>query len=311
MSHTPTPPTDGMVPTFFVLGAAKCGTTALQYYLSQHPDVLVSAPEETRFFDSLYGRGMDYYRRTFFQEWRGQAAVGEATPHYLLLPFVAERIRRECPEARHVVMVREPASRAFSHWWMEWTGGRETLRFDEAMDRAADEIERGLTFDAPDGEERWGEFLDAYLRGGGVTWRSGYLAQGFYATQIERYRALFGADRVRVVFQDDLARDPESVVRDLWRFLGVDAEVPLGDRGTVNQASTRAGRRVERLLGATGLQHLVPRGARVAMKRLLARLGTRESLPDEARRRLADYYAPHTRRLAALTGRDLSSWEPA
>lgn len=311
MSHTPTPPTDGMVPTFFILGAAKCGTTALQYYLSQHPDVLVSAPEETRFFDSLYGRGMDYYRRTFYPGWRGQAAVGEATPHYLLLPFVAERIRRECPEARHVVMVREPASRAFSHWWMEWTGGRETLPFEQAVARAADEIERGLTFDAPDGEARWGEFLDTYLRRRRVAWRSGYLAQGFYAGQIERYRALFGDDRVRVVFQDDLARDPEAVVRDLWRFLGVDPEVPLGDRGAVNEASTRAGRRLQRLVRATTLHRHVPPRMRHAANRLLSRIGTRAKAPEDTSVWLTHYFRDHNRHLARLTGRDLSSWQAA
>jgi hypothetical protein len=83
------------IPTFLLLGAAKCGTTSLAYYLSQHPDVCFSDPKEPIFFEAEYEKGLDHYWQKYFQAWSGERAIGEGRPWNLYLPFRGEDFEGE------------------------------------------------------------------------------------------------------------------------------------------------------------------------------------------------------------------------
>jgi hypothetical protein len=120
-------------PNFLILGAARCGTNTIYHFLSRHPDVLMSTPKEPFFFEAEYERGLEYYWKTYL-DWRGQRAVGEARPANLFLPYVPLRVRDSIPEARLVAILRNPAQRAFSHWWMKRSRGLEDLSFEAAID---------------------------------------------------------------------------------------------------------------------------------------------------------------------------------
>jgi hypothetical protein len=108
MSHSP------RRPNFFILGSAKCGSTTLYEHLGQHPDVFFSTPKEPIFFEAEYEKGFDYYWDTYFAAWDGQAAIGEARHRNLFLPYVAPRVHAACPDARLIVIVRNPVDRAYS-----------------------------------------------------------------------------------------------------------------------------------------------------------------------------------------------------
>lgn len=86
-----------LLPNFFILGSAKCGTTALYEVLKHHPEIYFPLAKEPQFFsnDNLYVKGLEYYSKIHFSKSHGYKAVGEATPHYMYYKKVAERIAKD------------------------------------------------------------------------------------------------------------------------------------------------------------------------------------------------------------------------
>lgn len=296
-------------PTFLLLGAPKCGTTSLAYYLSQHPDVHFSDPKEPVFFEAEYEEGLDHYWRKYFAGWRGQPAIGEGRVWHLYLPFVPERIRASLPDARLVAVLRDPVDRAFSHWWHRFSRGQESLDFETAIARDRARIEAGEGFRGEEGARRWREGLYGLHS---ATRHRALLDLGFYDEQLERYLALYPASQLQVLLYDDLARAQDDVMRDVFRFVGVDPEAPIEDTSEQNvrretQRSASA-RRALFAIRALRLQHLVPKRLRPLVHRAAERPAKRPRLRPEVRASLVEYFEPHTARLEAMLERDLSAW---
>lgn len=295
------------LPTFFVLGAAKCGTTSLHYMLSQHPDVLMAQPKEPVFFEAEYERGLAYYAERYFGEWSGQRAVGEARGANLLLPYVAPRIHADFPEARLIAILRHPVDRAYSHWWMRHTRGWESLSFADAIADNEARLAVRPWFEGPAGEEAWRATL---LPGRGVAQVRTYLDLGFYADQLERYLRLYPRGQLRVLLLEDLQQDPGAVMNELFGFIGVAPQAVQPDTTPQNVATTRGRTRLVRFVAAAGVGKIFPRALRDGLKaRLTARKARRPALDPALRQRLCERYAPQTARLEALLGRDLSHWK--
>ena len=173
------------MPTFLIVGAQKSGTRWLRTNLGEHPDVF-TAPHEVAFFDGdEFDRGLGWYGRAF-KGWRGEPAVGEATPGYLMLARggqrTADRIHRSLPGVRLLALLRNPVDRAYS-------------AFIHHMGRDRIPAHRG--------------FLEQ-LRS--VPARDDPLAivsNGWYAASLAPYLR-FG-DRVRILIHDDALREPEAV----------------------------------------------------------------------------------------------------
>ena len=131
------------LPDFLVLSAGRCGSTSLFAALCEHPQVLPPSHKETHFFDRNWTRGLDFYRRLFPLQARrrararragGPVLTGEATTYYLLHPAVPARASAAIPDARLVVILRDPVDRAYSHYQLSVRRGREKLSFEEALD---------------------------------------------------------------------------------------------------------------------------------------------------------------------------------
>ncbi len=121
-------------PNFFILGAARYGTTSLYRYMQRHPDVFMSSPKEPKFFEAEWDRGADYYWRRYFSGWGGEPVVGEARPANLFLPYVPERVHRLAPDAKLVVILRDPVQRAYSQWRLARLDGLDPAGFAEAIE---------------------------------------------------------------------------------------------------------------------------------------------------------------------------------
>lgn len=191
---------------FVVGGTQKGGTTALDRYLRSHPDLVMPfTRKELHFFDTdhLFRDGRpDYsiYHGNFDRRQLRGRMLGEATPIYMYWSPVPARIHRYNPRMKWVLVLRDPVSRAYSHWNMRRNGGKETRTFlaalrDEIDDRADD-------IAVP-------------------TDRTGYIARGFYGRQIEAIFRYFSRQQVHVVKSESLKSQPEAVLRRLCRFLGV------------------------------------------------------------------------------------------
>lgn len=137
-------------PHFFVIGTQKGGTTALFYSLKSHPDIIAPIRrKEVHFFDTIEELTVSNsraYQREFYPDWyRNNRMAFDATPKYLYDARCPELIHTYAPDAKLILLLREPVSRAFSHWTMaRYKHERESRSFAEiALDLESDYIQRG------------------------------------------------------------------------------------------------------------------------------------------------------------------------
>jgi hypothetical protein len=201
-------------PNLYVVGAPKCGTTSLHYYLGQHADVFVSQKKELHYFskDELWrnsnGPGDKYALRTVtmsdveyldhFQSARGFQYRVDVSPSYLFYDATSGRIAQKSPEAKIIVMLRNPSQRAYSQYLHLVRDTREVLTFGEALDAEHDRSLQG-----------WSDM-----------WR--YVDSSLLAGSVRNYMAVFGSSNVFVIFSEELSTEPTEVLNQLWRFLGLD-----------------------------------------------------------------------------------------
>ncbi len=207
------------LPEFLILGGQRCGTTSLFRYLEHHPSIASAYRKEVGYFCSNSDRGESWYRAHFPTE-RVRAAslratgtplvVGEATPYYLLHPAAAARAAALVPDAKLIVLLRNPVERAFSGYGLQRAIGTEDLSFADAIDREdarlAGEEERLLA--------------DPGYRSLSHRHHS-YRARGRYAEQLERWFAVFPRDRFLILSSEQFFADPAAAVRQVVEFLGL------------------------------------------------------------------------------------------
>ena len=212
-----------VLPDFVIVGAQKAGTTSLYNYLGQNPAVVPLRWKEVHYFDNHLARGSAWYRSRFAttREMTAVAAragahaqTGEATPFYMFHPLAPQRMRELIPEARLVMVLREPAERAYSHYQHERRKGVESLDFDAAIAAEAGRLERELA------ERGVAAFDDSRSH----QRHASYCARGQYAGQLARVLEHYPRDRVLVLFSDDLFADPQRTYDQACEFLGL----PLG-----------------------------------------------------------------------------------
>lgn len=210
------------LPTFIIAGSQKCGTTSLAATLRQHRQVHVPRPKEVHFFDHHFARGPEWYAEQFSPR-DHHLQVGEATPSYLDHPVAGQRLARTLPDARIVILLRNPVDRAYSHYWHRRRLGGEPLEtFEEAV--AAEPGRRAAA-------QRF-----AYLR-------HAYVERGHYIDRIEQFVAWQGRDRVHVLLLEDLVAQPRPTLRELLRFLDVNPKparrMTFGQRNTYRSGEAR------------------------------------------------------------------------
>jgi hypothetical protein len=201
-----------VLPNFLVLGAARCGTTSLHYYLAEHPDVCMSSIKEPNYFlfdvdgqpciDDRRIIAKSVPERARYEKLFGSrtAAIGEASPLYLYNRETPALIRDAIPDARLIAVVREPVERTWSHFvYVNDDLGDATV----PAFRAAVEQELGLGY-------------EPYRTG------THFVRLSAYAEQLERYRQVFPAEQLLIVAYDELIRRTPQALARICRFLGID-----------------------------------------------------------------------------------------
>lgn len=298
-------------PFFLVLGAPKCGTTALADALAAHPEVLLSRPKEPHFFDAGYERGFASYLDRHFPGRDARRVAGEATPSYLALPWVPGRIAAELPQARLIAVLRNPVERAFSSWWMFHARGMEPLGFAAAIRENERRLLESPLADDEASRGAWARHVDALARGDTLQVRT-YLDSGHYAPQLRRYLGHFREEQLLVLFSDDLRQDGPGTLRKVWRHLGVAEGVPGAGIAAANEAvgAGSAGLlRLARASGLMGLRRLLPARGLARIKRALGSMGQPPAMPADARAQLVEHFDPQVAELEKLLGVDLSHWK--
>lgn len=193
-------------PSFLIIGGIRCGTTSLIRYLGQHPRVEISSTKEVHYFDWNFDRGRDWYRSWFpLKSGRRNVIVGESSPAYLMDPRVPERVAEEMPDARLILLVRDPVERAHSHYRLRKAKGLESAEsFAEAL---ADEPRRMRAADTS--QRRRGVRIETYFH------------QGEYAAGLERWLATFDREQILTMQSEKFFLDPTASYAEVLEFLGV------------------------------------------------------------------------------------------
>jgi Sulfotransferase family len=282
------------LPTFFIIGAPKAGTTSLHHYLDQHPEVQMSAVKEPQFFSGpadgipyRMGRIEDLgrYEELFDSAVRVR---GEATAEYAVSPRragVPERIKEMIPEAKFIYLVRNPVPRTVSNYKMMVALKGERRSLQEAL----------------------GDFSDL---------RSLYISPSLYATQLELYLRQFPDDRILVLDQAELRAQRMPTLHRVFSFLDVDPEVESAGfeeelltsqewREYPDGYADFVAKRVAPLF--RWIPSRVRRSARAGVeRRLWPPVDT--SMDDDLRERLEERFAPEVERLRQLTGQRFADW---
>jgi hypothetical protein len=290
-------------PDFFIVGASKCGTTAMYEYLNQHPEIYMSPEKEPAYF----GRDLKPVRRSeeeylrLFSGARTEKRIGEATTSYLYSKEAAAEIKNFCPAARIIIMLRNPVDMIHArHAQLYYHCVEDIEDFSQALDAERDRKEgRRLATS---------EHSIQHLF---------YRETAKYTEQINRYLDLFPADRVKVIIFDDFKSETARTYRETCEFLDVDPT--FQPRFVVVNANKKIRSRfVQELLEIPGPtlrklgRPLTPRSWRHRVMNKLRQLNSarapRKPMDVKLRRSLQAEFAPEVMRLSELLNRDLSHW---
>lgn len=208
-----------VAPDYIIIGGQRCGTTAVNRYLWEHPNVIPAMYKEVHFYDVGYDRGLPWYLghfptaryRSHVASRRGGVALtGEATPYYLFHPLVAERLAQTLPDTRLIVLLRDPVARAISHYHHERKLGVETLGLVDALEAEDDRLagEEARLVDDP----TYTSFAHQHFS---------YKARGRYAAQLARWFDQFPREQILIVDANALFEDPAREFERVTSFLGL------------------------------------------------------------------------------------------
>lgn len=268
-------------PNFFIVGAARAGTTSLYEYLRPIEGVYLSPVKEPRYFSTVaepqsYApppiRSEAEYLK-LFKAAKKQTAIGEASPQYLCDPAAPEAIHAAAPGARIIMILRDPVERAFSHYLLHRRMGVQPLAAETALKD------------------------DFYLR------------HGLYADPVEKYLALFASGSVKILLFDDFVRDTRQSVEEVLRFLGIEA--PSGPTAEIHNAyGPPRGRLRSMIYRNVGLKIAArrlfsDRLRRKAREKIFLGKAAKPSMSRECRKFLEEFYYKDVRKLEGILGRSL------
>ena len=261
-------------PNFFIVGAARAGTTSLYTYLKNTPGVYMSEHKEPHYFvDNMKTGAYDESKYLqLFKKIKNEKAIGEASTGYLIDPSSAKCIHDKIPDAKIIILLRDPVERAFSSYLTYATRTKKDLSSHEI-------------------------FLETFGTKFGLKYdKNPYLGRGLYSSQVKKYLKIFGEENVGIWFFEDMKKDTMQVVKEVLKFLKIDSLPPDNVSKIYNPYLVYRGKIIEYLcfnktirkiapifLPSLALRHLV-------FNKLFIKEGQKPKLSENDRRKLENYY---------------------
>jgi len=294
-----------MQPKIIIGGASKSGTTALYYYLSQHPDICLSAKKELHYFSrpwlekTINGPGDRFvlaevpntfteYLSYFSYCDRAKIAM-DISPSYLFHYRSADEMKKQLDGIRIIFVLRNPAEKAFSQYMHLVGEGREKLDFDDAINK--------------EGIRESAGYSDMWL----------YRKSGMYSDAIQYFKQTFGESNLRVFYYEEFLNDPEFVLREICEFSGVDDQFNFMPIYNANRSSLPKSALLAKAIAPNAftyiLRRMVPQGVGRGVRKWLKDLnaGENRTLSDSSRAALMSVFAEDIRKVELLVGRK-SGW---
>ena len=193
---------------FFIVGAPKAGTTSLYHYLNEHPEIEMSSQKEPDFFTDLdiYNSGMYYGKNRIntiekYHNLFGSRSKlrGEASVSYLFNKNVPQKIKTYNPDAKIIIMLRNPVERAFSHYLMDYRLGLVSDAFEDIVNRKKKNNKNDLFYQQ-------------------------YIEVSVYSKQVKRYLNVFEKENILIIDYIDFKEDISEVLDRLFQFIGVSTD---------------------------------------------------------------------------------------
>jgi len=199
-------------PNLIVIGAQKCGTTTLHYYLNQHPEIYTSRIKELNFFNGIHNweKGIDWYSSNFSSKYK---INGESSPQYTFIPQwdnVAKRMYSIIPDAKLIYIVRDPIERIISAYVHRYAAGHE----DDNINNAFQHLDNNL-----------------------------YIIRTKYYMQISQFTEYYPLSRISIISSEDLRNKRTETIRDIFNFLDVDDQYYSKKFGNEKHFTTQMRRR--------------------------------------------------------------------
>lgn len=284
-------------PNFLGIGTAKAGTTTMFEILKQHPQIFLPDVKEVCFFDEKYDKGLDWYLRHFTGV-KDEKAIGEITPYYIYDKTVPKKISEDLgADIKLILILRNPADRAYSNYIMTSARGLDNRSFKEAVDN----------------ENKSKNNLQNYPV------KIHYINRGFYDVQVERYRKYFDQEKMLVLlFEEDILKNRKKTFKKIFKFLEVDDYDLFTDIDSKPAAKWRSDK-INYLLNTPNIinqsvKKLLPqRNIRMMIKHKLIKVNTKKMANrkefKELRKHLIDnVYKESILNLEKILNRDLSVW---
>ena len=308
------------LPDFFIVGAAKAGTTSLYQYLKQHPEIYLPPIKEVNFFcsdiqpknfrpdyarsvqvdlDAYINGGMkEELFHGFIQNWEqykkifapasGKKAIGELSNTYLYSETAAKNIYDKFPDAKIIMVLRNPIDRAYSHYQMDFRNGLVTEDFITAFNNDRHKIPKG-----------WGI-------------SNLYYELGLYFTQVKRFTELFPPQQMKIFLYDEMVADEKLFYKNICEFLKVDSNYSFNLNKKYNQggmpsnALTRwLGRhkKIKKFISRYFFKDVIKAGlSKITLKK------NKENLTVTEKEFLIQLYETDVLNLQKLLKKDLSKW---
>lgn len=227
---------------FFIVGAPKSGTTSLYHYLNQHQDICMSLIKEPNYFSSeeLNDQGLYYkakvisklesYHKIFLKE-KDHQLLGEASVSYLFYQNVPLKIYKYNPNAKIIIILRNPIERAHSHYLMDYRLGHTKISLDSILN-------------------------DSSVKDHALLYQQ-YIELGFYYNQVKRYIDVFGHNNVCVMLYDKLKENNEQLTNNILRFLNVDLNNDINFKIPYNRSKSSTNKIIQKLYSLTFIRKSV------------------------------------------------------
>lgn len=287
-----------MLPNFFIVGAPKAGTTSLFYYLNEHPEVYMSSIKEPNYFswDEIKKQNLYYKEKNItkleeykklFEGVKDEKAIGEASVSYLFYPTVPQKIENMIPNAKIIIMLRDPIERAFSHYLMDLRLGYVNIPFGDIIYRKSNS-----------------RIVSLYYQQ--------YVELGLYFGQIKRYIGTFGKEHVKIFIFDDLKNNVKKIISSLYSFLDVDRNFVPNLEEKYNVFEIPKNNVIKpfynSMIMRSCIKKILPDSYKSKIKKAFFSNGRKPVIDEEIKNYLKNIYAEDRKKLEALLEINLNTW---
>jgi hypothetical protein len=208
-----------VLPDFYILGGQKCGTSSLYDYLTTHPSIEPCYTKEPSYFDRYFERGLHWYKVNFpfkihkfiaTNILKNKFITGEASVRYLDHPFAPQRIKEITPNAKFIILLRNPIDRAHSHYTMIYRRNSESSSFVDAIENEKERI-----------TEPFNKMLNDSNYYSDIYFRHAYLHRGIYVDKIKRWMEVFPKEQFLIIQSEEFFKNPSKIYNDVLEFLGL------------------------------------------------------------------------------------------